>query len=53
VDRALVFDVVPGDFFKSGTTYSQDVAFLCDHEWAMADEAELTDRYALASEKYS
>jgi lipopolysaccharide transport system ATP-binding protein len=35
VDQALVFDVAPGDYFGSGSSLSQNVAFLCDHQWEL------------------
>jgi lipopolysaccharide transport system ATP-binding protein len=34
VDRAIAFEVVPGDFFASGTSLSDKVEFLCDHTWS-------------------
>ena len=33
IDRAMVFEVVPGDFFGSGTALPENVEFLCDHAW--------------------
>jgi lipopolysaccharide transport system ATP-binding protein len=35
VDQALVFEVAPGDFYGSGTSLTHDLAFLCDHDWAV------------------
>jgi lipopolysaccharide transport system ATP-binding protein len=33
VDRAIVFDVVAGDYFGTGTSLSDKVQFICDHVW--------------------
>jgi lipopolysaccharide transport system ATP-binding protein len=42
VDRAMVFDVVAGDYFGTGTSLSDKVEFICDHAWE--GEATATSR---------
>jgi lipopolysaccharide transport system ATP-binding protein len=34
VDRAMNFEVVPGDFFGTGNSLTENVEFICDHEWS-------------------
>ncbi len=36
VDRAMNFEVIPGDFFGTGNSLTENVEFMCDHAWSSA-----------------
>ncbi len=37
VETALVFDVVAGDYFGTGNSMTESVAFVIDHGWSLAE----------------
>jgi hypothetical protein len=40
VDGAAILDVVPGDYYESGNSFSEYTSFLVDHEWHIEAENE-------------
>jgi lipopolysaccharide transport system ATP-binding protein len=40
VDGAAILDVVPGDYYESGNSFSEYTSFLVDHQWRLEAEEE-------------